>query len=103
MSGQTKLMLPSGGSTTIAAADSAANNTMTFPAATDTVVGVAATQTLTNKTLENPIISSSGITFSDATVQTTAFYGVGVGQTWQTVSRSFGTTYTNSTGKPIIS
>lgn len=27
---------------------------------------------------------------------------IGVGQTWQSVSRSLGTTYTNSTGKPIM-
>ncbi len=31
---------------------------MTFPSATDTVVGEAATQTLTNKTLTTPVISS---------------------------------------------
>ena len=37
MSGQTKLLLPSGGSLTIAATDSAANNTMTMPVATQTV------------------------------------------------------------------
>jgi len=27
---------------------------------------------------------------------------IGVGQTWQTVTRAVGTTYTNSTGKPIM-
>jgi hypothetical protein len=26
---------------------------------------------------------------------------IGVGQTWQSVTRAIGTTYTNSTGKPI--
>jgi hypothetical protein len=28
--------------------------------------------------------------------------GIGVGQTWQSVSRSSGTTYYNTTGKPIM-
>jgi hypothetical protein len=28
--------------------------------------------------------------------------GIGVNQTWQSVSRAIGTTYTNSTGKPIV-
>jgi hypothetical protein len=48
--------------------------------------------------------SGTAITFNDATVQTTAFTGasgIGVGQTWQSVTRSAGVTYTNSTGKPI--
>ena len=31
-----------------------------------------------------------------------AIPGVGVGQTWQSVTRVLGTTYTNSTGKPIM-
>lgn len=46
---------------------------------------------------------TAGTTFPDTTVQTTAPISVGVGQTWQNVigSRAFGTTYTNSTGKPI--
>jgi hypothetical protein len=40
-------------------------------------------------------------------IATTAFVlanpsGVGVGQTWQTVTRTAGTTYTNNTGKPIM-
>jgi hypothetical protein len=46
--------------------------------------------------------SGTAITFNDATVQTTAATpGIGVGQTWQSVTRSAGVTYTNSTGKPI--
>jgi hypothetical protein len=32
----------------------------------------------------------------------TAASSIGVGQTWQSVSRASGTTYTNSTGKPIF-
>jgi hypothetical protein len=46
--------------------------------------------------------SGTAITFNDATVQTTAATpGIGVGQTWQSVTRTAGVTYTNSTGKPI--
>ena len=44
---------------------------------------------------------SNGITFPSTSVQGDA--GIGYGQTWQNVSgsRTAGTTYTNSTGKPI--
>jgi hypothetical protein len=49
--------------------------------------------------------SGTALTFNDATVQTTAFTGaasgLGIDQTWQSVTRSAGVTYTNSTGKPI--
>lgn len=48
------------------------------------------------------ISGTSDLSFPDATTQTTAPTGVGIGQTWQTVSRSANTTYTNSTGKPIM-
>jgi hypothetical protein len=37
-----------------------------------------------------------------ATTATTALNPIGVGQTWQTVSRAAGTNYTNSTGKSIM-
>jgi hypothetical protein len=32
----------------------------------------------------------------------TGAVGLGVGQTWQNMARSYSTTYTNSTGKPIM-
>lgn len=47
---------------------------------------------------------STGITFPDATTQTTAALpAIGVGKTWQNVvaSRAAGTVYTNSTGYSI--
>jgi hypothetical protein len=45
---------------------------------------------------------TAGVTFNDATTQATAAVpGIGVGQTWQSVTRTAGVTYTNSTGKPI--
>lgn len=45
---------------------------------------------------------TGGVTFNDSSVQSAA--GIGYGQTWQNVtgSRVSGTTYTNSTGKPIM-
>jgi hypothetical protein len=48
------------------------------------------------------INGTSGLTFNDASVQGAS--GIGYSQTWQNVaaSRSAGTTYTNSTGKPIM-
>jgi hypothetical protein len=48
-------------------------------------------------------LNNTQIVFDDATTQTTAASpGIGVGQTWQFPSRSLGTTYTNTTGKPIM-
>jgi hypothetical protein len=48
------------------------------------------------------INGTSGITFPSTSVQGDA--SIGYGQTWQdvTASRSLSTTYTNSTGKPIM-
>ena len=45
---------------------------------------------------------TNGVTFPSTTVQGDA--SIGYGQTWQnvTASRSASTTYTNSTGKPIM-
>lgn len=51
------------------------------------------------------MILDGTITFSDATVQSSSSntYSFGLGQTWQNVlaSRASGTTYYNTTGKPI--
>ena len=46
----------------------------------------------------------AGLTFSGGLLSATVQSGVGVGQTWQNVagSRALSTTYTNSTGKPIM-
>ena len=59
---------------------------------------------LTGGTLTGGLtLPSTGITFSDASTQTSAPVGSSV-QSWQNVlgSRTFGTTYTNSTGRPIM-
>jgi hypothetical protein len=47
------------------------------------------------------VLTSNGTTWTSAAIPQT---GLGAGQTWQNVtgSRSAGTTYTNSTGKPIV-
>ena len=50
-------------------------------------------------------LGNGNITFGDGTTQSTAYVGaLGVGQTWQelTASRAAGTTYYNTTGKPIM-
>jgi hypothetical protein len=57
-------------------------------------------------TLTNPVISSivnTGTLTLPTTTGTLALQSdvIGIGQTWQTVTRTSGTTYTNSTGKPI--
>lgn len=48
------------------------------------------------------INGTAGITFNNSSVSSVG--GVGDGQTWTTVSgsRALSTTYTNSTGKPIV-
>ena len=48
-------------------------------------------------------LGNGNITFGDGTTQSTAYTGtIGVGQTWQAVTRVSGTTYYNTTGKPIM-
>jgi len=42
------------------------------------------------------VLTSNGTTWQAANVSS-----IGVGQTWQSPSRAYGTTYTNTTGKPI--
>jgi len=50
------------GTITIAAPAVAGSGTLTLPVATDTLAGIAATQTLTNKTLTSPTITGATIT-----------------------------------------
>lgn len=46
------------GTVTLLAPSTSTNRTLTLPDVTDTVAGIAATQTLTNKTLTTPVIST---------------------------------------------
>ena len=49
------------GSITIAAPAVAGSGTLTLPVATDTLAGIAATQTLTNKTLTSPVLTTPAL------------------------------------------
>lgn len=55
-------------------------------------------------TLSAPAVSGTNTATLPAATGTVALTSdvIGVGQTWQSVTRSIGTTYTNSTGKPIM-
>jgi len=59
------------GTTTVTATAVAGTTTLTLPAATDTLVGRATTDTLTNKTLTTPSVSSP--TISDGTANGVAY------------------------------
>ena len=77
---------------------------ITFPAGgtgnpAGTVVGTSDTQTLTNKTIDGSQLVAASVT---STQMATAVQPLGVGQTWQSVTRVSGTTYTNTTGRPIF-
>ncbi len=50
----------------------------------------------------NPTITNTGVTSVNGSTGAVTVGAVGVGQTWQNPSRSLNTSYTNSTGKPIM-
>lgn len=72
------------GTVTVTVPVVAGTNTVTIPAVTGNVITTGDSGTITQGMLA------------------TAASSIGVGQTWQAPSRAAGTTYTNSTGKPIM-
>ena len=77
--------------------------TTQLPAATTSVQGaVILNNTLTSTNTNQALTAAQGKVLKD-TLDTTVSSSFGVGQTWTvlTGSRAIGTTYTNSTGKPI--
>ena len=99
----------SSGSITIAAPAVAGSGTLTLPVATDTLAGIAATQTLTNKTLTSPTLTTpalgtpaSGVLTNCTGTANSLNAGIGVNQTYSAPTRVYSTTYTNSGTKPIF-
>ena len=67
--GQIVFQATLGGQVAVSGPNTASSFTLTLPAATDTLVGKATTDTLTNKTLTSPVIS--GGTINNATIGAT--------------------------------
>lgn len=77
------------------------NATGTWPIS---ITGNAATATsATNATnaTNATTAANGGVTSVNGSTGAVTVTSIGIGQTWQTPSRSLSTTYTNSTGKPI--
>jgi hypothetical protein len=60
------------GSVTLSAPAVAGSSVLTLPAVTDTLAGIAATQTLTNKTLTSPVLTTPALGTPSALVLTNA-------------------------------
>lgn len=100
------------GTLTIAAPNTNSSYTLTLPQATDTLAGIAATQTLTNKTLTSPTITGAAVSSMASSVITS---GTAVASTSGTsidftsipswvkrITVMFDQVSTNGTSNPII-
>ncbi len=86
-----KLAAASGGSIELVPTNTASAFTVTVPAST-------ATMAMVSGDLGTPsALVATNLTGTANSLNA----GLGVNQTWQSVTRAIGTTYTNSTGKPI--
>jgi hypothetical protein len=89
-----KLKGSSSGDITLDVPATAGTNTLTLPAVTDTLTGIAATQTLTNKTLTSPVISgpsiSGDLNYTGTLTGGTGIINIGSGQIYKDASGNVG-------------
>ena len=89
-----KLKGSSSGDITLDVPATAGTNTLTLPAVTDTLTGIAATQTLTNKTLTSPVISgpsiSGDLNYTGTLTGGTGVVNIGSGQVYKDASGNVG-------------
>jgi hypothetical protein len=89
-----KLKGSSSGDITLDVPATAGTNTLTLPAVTDTLTGIAATQTLTNKTLTSPVISgpsiSGDLNYTGTLTGGTGIINIGSGQIYKDTSGNVG-------------
>ena len=92
----------SSGSISIAAPSAAGSGTLTLPVATDTLAGIAATQTLTNKTLVAPALGTpaSGVLTNCTGVVAGA---LPAGSVLQVVNATYGTVFSTTSATFVAS
>ena len=85
------------GTTTVQAA-ATASGTLTLPAATDTLVGRATTDTLTNKTLSSPVVTGTVTAGGGVGTNGQVLTSTGTGVSWSNASAGTVTSVTAGTG-----
>jgi hypothetical protein len=98
MSGQTKLLLPSGGSITIVGQDTASNFVVTLPANTGTVVTTGSTAVVTPAMMTQPLT----VDVAKPTTSGTAIGFTGIPSWVKRVTVLFSALATNGSSIPII-